>query len=50
MGAGPARADEIGGAMDSEGLAINRENSGPKSGVSEPQHINSASMHEELKM
>ena len=32
MGAGPARPDEIGGAYDSEGLAINRENSGPKSG------------------
>jgi hypothetical protein len=32
MGAGPARPDEIGGALDSEGLAINRENSGPKSG------------------
>ena len=32
MGAGPARADEVGGSYDSEGLAINRENSGPKSG------------------
>jgi len=32
QGAGPARADELFGALDSEGTAISRENAGPSSG------------------
>jgi hypothetical protein len=32
MGIGPARPDELSGALDAEGAAINRENAGPKSG------------------
>jgi hypothetical protein len=32
QGAGPARADELFGALDSEGTAVSRENAGPSSG------------------
>ena len=32
MGVGPAQPNELGGALDAEGGAINRENAGPQSG------------------